>query len=195
MPSPRLPIPAERYFVDEQHRVDTTASTRLQGSPYRASEQQDFVPTYATQYGGIPQQQEAGRRSGYESQYAPQVVGRPLQEHELPLEVRQALAKEGLSAPQFLPPQLASRQTAGETQLPPQFVGRTVNEAYLSPRTLSQQGYLPQQGGRTNQAIGQTGLSFFQNVVDPQGVKGGRIEETVYIQRPEGQFYGEYDPQ
>jgi hypothetical protein len=135
------------------------------------------VPTYATQY--APQTQpEIPRRSGYDSQFAPQVVGRPLQEHELPPEVRQALAKEGLTAPQFLPPQIVGRQSGGETQLPPQFVGRTVNEAYLSPRTLSQQqgGYVPQ--GRTtgNSGIGQAGLSFFQNVVDPQGVKGGRIE-------------------
>lgn len=108
-------------------------------------------------------------------------------------------------APQFIRPpegqfvpQLAARQTAGsgETQLPPQFVGRTVNETYLSPRTLSQQGYLPQgarQSAGNSATIGQTGLSFFQNVVDPQGVKGGRIEETVYIQRPEGQQYLEYD--
>jgi hypothetical protein len=124
------------------------------------------------------------------------VVGRPLQEHELPPEVRQALAKEGHMAPQFLPPQLAARQTAGsgETQLPPQFVGRTVNETYLSPRTVSQGGYLPQRNTVSSQGAGQTGLSFFQNVVDPQGVRGGRIEETVYIQRPEGQQYA-YDPQ
>lgn len=77
-----------------------------------------------------------------------------------------------------IPPQLASRG-AGETQLPPQFVGRTVNETYLSPRTLPQ-GYVPQQQqgsmGRGSVPISQGGLSFFQNMVDPQGVKGGRIE-------------------
>lgn len=76
--------------------------------------------------------------------------------------------------------------------MPPQFVGRTVNETYLSPRTLPQ-GYVPQQQGsmgRGSVPISQGGLSFFQNVVDPQGVKGGRIEETVYIQRPElSQYY------
>lgn len=91
-----------------------------------------------------------------------------------------------------IPSQLASRGGNGETQLPPQFVGRTVNETYLSPRTLPQ-GYVPQQGSvdrRGSVPIGQGGLSFFQNVVDPQGVKGGRFEETVYIQRPElGQYY------
>lgn len=153
-------------------------------------DQSEFVPSFAPQY--LPA--DVARRSGYDSQFAPQVVGRPLQEHELPPEVRQALAKEGHLAPQFirpmegqLPPQLAGRQSAGETQMPPQFVGRTVNETYLSPRTtVPQQGYLPQGAvrGTANSAIGQTGLSFFQNVVDPQGVKGGRIEETVYIQRP-----------
>jgi hypothetical protein len=130
------------------------------------------VPTYASQYA----QQEIPRRSGYESQFAPQVVGRPLQEHELPLEVRQALAKEGHTAAQFLPPQMVGRQSGGETQMPPQFVGRTVNETYLSPKNLSQQGYVPQGRNTGNSAIGQTGLSFFQNVVDPQGVRGGRIE-------------------
>lgn len=81
--------------------------------------------------------------------------------------------------------------------MPPQFVGRTVNETYLSPRTASQQGYLPQRNTVSSQGVGQgvgqTGLSFFQNVVDPQGVRGGRIEETVYIQRPEAQYA--YDPQ
>lgn len=182
LPSPRIPISA-----------DTTA-TRLQGSPFNRGTEVvretgvDYAQTYGTQY-----TQEVNRRSGFDSQFGPQVVGRPLQEHELPPEVRQALAKEGHNAPQFIrPPEgqlppltLSGRQSNGETQLPPQFIGRTVNETYLSPRTLSQQSYAPPSGrGIGSQSVGQTGLSFFQNVVDPQGVKGGRFEETVYIQRP-----------
>ncbi len=83
MPSPRLPIPADRYFEDQQQqipqRADIAASTRVQGSPFRVSEQPEFTPTYASQYGGITQQGES-RKSGYES-FAPQVVGRALQEH------------------------------------------------------------------------------------------------------------------
>lgn len=142
------------------------------------------MPINAHQFQGQP---DFSRRTvGYDSQY-PQVVGRPLQEHELPPEVRRALMNEGQIPAQIItrplgegqiPPQLASRG-AGETQLPPQFVGRTVNETYLSPRTLPQ-GYVPQQQqgsmGRGSVPISQGGLSFFQNMVDPQGVKGGRIE-------------------
>lgn len=37
-------------------------------------------------------------------------------------------------------------------------------------------------------------LSYFQNVIDPQGSKGGRIEETVYIQRP-SDYYNMSRPQ
>jgi len=91
-----------------------------------------------------------------------------------------------------MPPGLIGRSQGGETQMPPQFVGRTINETYLSPhdgRPIQQlpQGYIPQgvqyvQGGqmdrRSVQGVpkGGQGLSYFQNMVDPQGVKGGRIE-------------------
>lgn len=76
LPSPRIPLPAERFFPEDP--------TRLQGSPFNRTsevvrEQADFVPTFAPQYREIPQ--DVARRSGYDSQFAPQVVGRPLQEH------------------------------------------------------------------------------------------------------------------
>ena len=78
----------------------------------------------------------------------------------------------------------------GERQLPPQLVGRTVKETYPEGgegRTVHH-GYIPppgtQQGYRANSGVyddprgGPQGnnVSYFQNVIDPQGQRGGRIE-------------------
>lgn len=47
------------------------------------------------------------------------------------------------------------------------------------------QGYIPSFGPEAGSSMNHpNNLSYFQNVIDPQGAKGGRIEETVYIQRP-----------
>ncbi|CAM6005375.1 unnamed protein product [Sphagnum balticum] len=55
---------------------------------------------------------------------------------------------------------------------------------------------LPHQGDWrvVGQPVSQgSNLSYFQNVVDPQGVNGGRIEQTVYIQRPESGVNNGFD--
>jgi hypothetical protein len=33
--------------------------------------------------------------------------------------------------------------------------------------------------------LNSNGISYFQNLIDPQGINGGRIEQTVYISRPD----------
>lgn len=122
---------------------------------------------------------------------------RALAEHELPPEVRkqiqERMSQRGVQGGSGA---VVRTTTEGEQELPPQFIGRTVTEKYLDPSEvpgLVQQ--TPPPNGILVGQVGQTGtggnmspgraekIKQIQNVVAPVG-SNGRIEETIYIQRP-----------
>ena len=159
---------------------------------------QDFGQNVVVHEGQLPPELMArmGQASQQERQLPPEVMARmgqvSQQERQLPPELVARMRQDGQVTPQFM-----GQVGQQEGQLPPELVGRTIKETYIGQgqpgegRTFHH-GFIPSFGPEPSLGPSQqTGnLSDFKQMIDPQGVRGGRIEETVYIQRPQDYYMG-----
>ncbi len=160
---------------------------------------QDFGQNVVVHEGQLPPELMArmGQASQQERQLHPEVMARMgqvnQQERQLPPELVARMRQDGQVTPQFM-----GQVGQQEGQLPPQLVGRTIKETYIGQGQAGEgrtfhQGFVPSFGPEPSLGPSQqTGnLSDFKQMIDPQGVRGGRIEETVYIQRPQDYYMGQ----